>query len=65
MSGSDAGTRRADVERFGELDEVDTRGVRSTQEDRDLQPDSRGATPLLVIQVLPFLKVLDFHSAAP
>ncbi len=64
-SGSNTSARSPNVERFREFDELNTRRIRSTYKDGYLQADSRGLTPLHVIQVLTFLKTVDFHSASP
>jgi hypothetical protein len=60
-----AGACGANIERLGKFDELDARRVRSAQKNRYLQTDSRGPTPLHVLQVLPFLKTVDFHSGGP
>jgi len=65
VSGRNASTCRANIERFREFDELYAGRVRCTQKDRYLQTDSRGPAPLHVLQVLTFLKTVDFHSAAP
>jgi hypothetical protein len=65
MSGSNTGPGRANIQGFGQLNEFDTRGVRSTEKNRDLETNSGRPAPLRLIQVLPFLKTFDSHSAGP
>jgi hypothetical protein len=64
VSGRNTRTGRANIERLRELNKLDTRDIRCTQKDGDLQPDSRGPTALHLIQVLTFLKTFAFHSGA-
>jgi hypothetical protein len=54
--------RGADVQRFCELNEVDTRRVRTANENRHLKPDPLRAAALCILQALSFLDGLSFQD---
>ena len=65
VSRGDTRAGSADVERFGQLNELRSRSVRTPDEHRYLQSDPGRPTRLLVIQVLPFPDDFAFHPVAP
>jgi len=57
--------KRADIERLGQLDKLDTRRIGSTQEDGHLQPDPGRAPLLAILQLLAFLGFLCSQWDSP
>jgi hypothetical protein len=57
--------KRADIERLGQLDKLDTRRIGSTQEDGHLQSDPGRAPLLAILQLLAFLGILCSHWDIP
>jgi hypothetical protein len=65
MCGCNTRAGRANIECFRQLHELGSRGVRTTHENRHLQPDPRRPTALGLIQVVPFLEDFAGHALAP
>lgn len=55
----DARARGANIEGSGEFDKLGTGGVRSPEEDGDLEPDSGGATIPMRIHANPLLELVN------
>ncbi len=65
MGRGDTGAKRAYIERFGQLNELDPRRIGGPQEDGHLQPDSGRASLLAILQLLAFLAVLCSQWDSP
>lgn len=52
------------IERFGELDKLGARAVRSAQKDGHLQAKARGSTKIRRIHALTILKKTSLHSSS-
>ena len=62
MGGGNTSPSGADVQRFGELDELGARGVRAAHKDRNLELNARRASWWKVVQALAYLGELGIHD---
>jgi hypothetical protein len=65
VSRRDTSTKRADIQRLGELNELNSRRIRSPQENWHLQPDPRRSALLAILQLRTFLDVLRSQWDGP
>jgi hypothetical protein len=65
MSRRNTSAKRADIQRFRELNELDPGSVRGPQEHRHLQLDPRRPSLLAILQLRTFLRNLRFQWDSP
>ena len=65
MRRRNTGTKRADIERLGQLNKLDPRRIGGAQENGDLQPDPGRAALVAILQLLALPAGLGIQGDVP